>query len=200
MRFLKYPFIVLASCGWALGQEVVIDEATYIKPLERATEFLRSEKHRTKTTLEMCSTENCVWKTVETSVTEYEAPDKRRHYGFIETPRGMEPLPEYRFLGDKTYVKRHGSDWKVEETKAPAAASPKRSDARVAHRDLGIERVGLDEMRVFLRTAHVRSVINGVENESLQTIKSWLDRDGRFKKVEYYWKDARSSSRRTVVY
>ncbi|HTH38788.1 MAG TPA: hypothetical protein VL572_12510 [Pyrinomonadaceae bacterium] len=200
MRILVCFVTALVFFGASFAQEKVVDEETYSKAVQPATAYLQSAKYRAATTAESCRGQSCVWRTFETNVAEHDGQGNVRVYGFVETPRGMEPLPEYRQIGGKVYVSKQNSGWKVEDAKTPALPSPDRAEAKIEYRDLGIERDGFGELRVFSRTAYVRSSENGAARQSIQITKSWLARDGRYRKMEFYWTDSNNQTRRTVVY
>jgi hypothetical protein len=199
-KFFCCSIIILASCGWIYTQERVIDEASYNELIQKANLFLYKASFRTRTVVDVCDALNCIWETVERSYTEVESAGKRRHFGEVMGPRGFEPLPEYRIIDDKVFIKQSGADWKIEQRKPPVIPDPGRSEAKLVFRDLGTERAGAEELRVLTRTAHVHLSANSTERENIQTIKSWIDPSGCYRKQEYFWTDSRRNTRRTIFY
>jgi len=180
MKKLICFLIVLIGCNAIFAQERVIDEATYNVQMRKAGEYRLKENYRVKRVTDLCEKDNCIWKPMSLDVMEYDHPGKRRSY-MVDTGRGeTKPSTEWIFIDDKIYVKRPNMDWRIEEQKAWSGISPTSQTIKIEYIDLGTESKMLDEMRILLRTAHFRLTLNGVESENIQTIKSWIDRTGRF--------------------
>jgi len=99
------------------------------------------------------------------------------------------------------YAKRPGTDWQLEELKPWTGPSGVVEITKLEHRYLGMEGRGSDEMRILMRTEQSRVLYNGEENENVRHIKSWIDRLGRLRKMEYLIMPSNNRfTRVTIVY
>jgi len=170
---------MLIGCSLAVGQERIIDEASYSQDMKAAGEFRLKENYRVKRT----TTTSTPGPPTTLEIQEIEQPGPKMrvrvfHIGLNET----EPSLESIFIGERVYVKRPGLAWQIEERKRAPMVT--RSDSfKAEYKDLGIEPHG--SMRVIQRTVHSQLSYDGATIENTQTQKSWIDRSGRLKKDEY---------------
>ena len=209
-RLLISFLLLLVGGSFAGAQERIIDEETYYREINSASQYRLKENYRERRT------------TIPTSgpmtleIHEVEQPGPKMRVKVFRIDRNeTEPTLETIFIGQKKYEKRPGLAWQVEERKgAPMVMRPDRpeqapmvtrsdtpkqapigtaSDApKVEYKDLGIEPHG--SMRVFQRIVRKQLTYDGATVESTQTHKSWIDSSGRLKKDEYKTTNPKSGS------
>lgn len=147
-----------------------IDEASYNQEIRKASEYRLKENYRARQISEFCEGDKCTWRPSNISVIEYDNPKKMRSY-LIDTQRGQtEPSAEFIHIEGKIFAKRNNTGWILEEPRKSTRSSPPSETISIEHYDLGVEREGVNPMRVFLRVSRFRQVGDDFASGYLQEL------------------------------
>lgn len=189
MKLPKFLWIIISflfSCGPVFTQSRSIDEASYNKKMRDSGEYRLRSNYRVRQVTDVCAdAKNCNWKPFNSSVHEYQLPDKRR-VSFTDTGRGYtEPSLITIFIGGVTYAKRQGTGWQVETPAEWNGITPKVETLSVEYSDLGSRVDGMLTMLIFAKITRSRYTVNADVYEQSQTITNWIDPNGNLKKQEF---------------